>query len=137
MKFAIHDDENMKAIASPEYNLLFNKRTGFTARWGKTKEDDPDWCAFGLEILDLEISTGECCGKCSFCYKENGTPKHATHHMTLETFRDLLDRMPVGIVVTLKDGQIKQFAPDEKVILVNGSVVLAKNLDKNMDIRIQ
>ena len=30
-----------KGIKTPEYNLVFDTKTGFMARWGKTIEDDP------------------------------------------------------------------------------------------------
>ena len=88
------DKPGFKVLNSPGYNFVFDKTTGFFARWGETKDDDPTWSPFGPEILDLEISTGKCTGRCRFCYKENGTPKNATKHMTLETFKEILNRMP-------------------------------------------
>jgi len=94
--YMIQDDEQVKNLCSPDYSFHFNKQTGFFARWGKTinKADDPQWSPYGPEILDLEISTGECKGRCKFCYKENGQPKAATQHMTFATFKDILSRMP-------------------------------------------
>jgi len=89
----LKETKTHKIFASPTYNYVFDKRNGNFARWGCTHENDPLWSEFGPEILDLEISTGECLGRCAFCYKENGTPKHETKHMTLETFEDLLSRM--------------------------------------------
>jgi MoaA/NifB/PqqE/SkfB family radical SAM enzyme len=92
--YTLREGQEFKAIRSQGYNYNFNKITGAFARWGATKEDDPCWSPFGPEILDLEISTGACKGRCKFCYKENGTPRQETKHMTLETFQDLLSRMP-------------------------------------------
>jgi MoaA/NifB/PqqE/SkfB family radical SAM enzyme len=94
MTVIIQETDEVKALASAGYNYVFDKRTGAFARWGKTIQDDPDWSPFGPEILDLEISTGACKGRCRFCYKENGQPKAATKHMQLHEFEDLLRRMP-------------------------------------------
>lgn len=85
-------DKTIKIFKSPDYNFIFNKTTGFFARWGKTKEEDPVMSEYGPEILDLEISTGKCSGNCSFCYKDNGTSK--SHHMTLDEFKTVLSKMP-------------------------------------------
>ena len=41
---------NKRALISPEYNFIFNKETGFFARWGKTPKDDPQFCPFGPEL---------------------------------------------------------------------------------------
>ena len=65
----------MKAFKSEKYNMFFDEVTGFTARWGKTLKDDPDFCPIGPEIADIEISTichgvGKCLSTrkpCSFC----------------------------------------------------------------------
>ena len=46
-----------KKLISKDYNYVFNKETGFFARWGETKEADPEKAPFP-EILDLEISSG-------------------------------------------------------------------------------
>lgn len=109
--YSLHEDERFKCIASSDYNLLFNKQTGFLARWGKTKDDDPDWSPFGPELADIEISSaapedltnvgslttitqGGCNGiGCKkFCYKQNTS--NQTVHMTLELFKGIMDRMP-------------------------------------------
>jgi MoaA/NifB/PqqE/SkfB family radical SAM enzyme len=92
--YKLADTEAVKALSSANYNFMFNKNTGFFARWGKTHDDDPSWSPFGPEILDLEISTGACKGRCRFCYKENGQPKAETKHMQLHEFEDILSRMP-------------------------------------------
>jgi GTPase involved in cell partitioning and DNA repair len=81
-----------------------------TLRWGKTKEDDPPYCPYGPEILDLEISSvvvdkpqpneniiiteGGCTGiGCkNFCYKSNGNGKF-TVHMSLEAVKKIINKM--------------------------------------------
>jgi MoaA/NifB/PqqE/SkfB family radical SAM enzyme len=105
----IHENKNWKILNSPNYNFLFNKNTGFFARWGKTKDEDPEYSPYGPEIADIEISSanledvknstsdmiitnGGCNGKfCKkFCYKLNTSDK--TTHMSLDTFKKVLDR---------------------------------------------
>jgi hypothetical protein len=59
--------KKIKVVASENYNYIFNRENGFFARWGKTKEDDPEFSPFGPEILDIEIS--EVCNMgCTFCF---------------------------------------------------------------------
>jgi len=91
-KYKLIDTKKTKAIFSPDYNYTFDKTTGLTYRWGKTLEDDPQYCPFGPEILDLEVSEGGCSGKCPWCYKSNkgGHPIN----MSYETFIDIINKMP-------------------------------------------
>ena len=107
----ILDNRSFKVVKSKNYNSFFDKSTGFFARWGKTKEEDPRFCEFGPEILDIEISssnvedihkasdrviytdkgcTGIFCK--NFCYKKNCGDKSV--HMTLDTFKKILDNIP-------------------------------------------
>lgn len=87
------EDDEKKIWRSSGYNFNFNKRTGFFMRWGNTFEDDPPFSPFGPEILDLEISSGECQGNCKFCYKCNGSGVE-TENMSLENFKIILSKMP-------------------------------------------
>jgi MoaA/NifB/PqqE/SkfB family radical SAM enzyme len=94
MKFEnlkIIDSDRYKICKSSDYYFIFNKETGFFARWGKTKAEDPIY-APGPEILDLEISTGKCSGRCDFCYKGNGEDRD-TYHMTLEDFKTIFNKV--------------------------------------------
>ena len=88
------DGEPHKLVKSENYNSVQNLKTGFFARWGKTKDEDPDFCPFGPEIADIEIST-ICHGinnrPCPFCYKSN---TGSGSNMSLDTFRTILDKMP-------------------------------------------
>jgi len=72
------------------YHSIFDKKTGFFFRWGETFKDDPDWCEYGPEIADIEIST-ICHNGCKFCYKSNTS---CGTYMTLETFKDVFDKLP-------------------------------------------
>lgn len=87
-----------KVIRSPEYNLLFDTETGFMARWGRTKDDDPEMCPWGPEIADIEIST-VCNGigkdvdsrkPCVWCYKSN---TGQGENMNLETFKNVFAKL--------------------------------------------
>lgn len=82
-----------KFFRSDESNFDFNKNTGFTRMWGKTKEDDVE--VFPMPtILDIEITT-ICNGPdnklCGFCYKGNSSNGH---NMTFLEFKTILDKMP-------------------------------------------
>ena len=90
----ILDSKNKKICKSADYNYIFNKQTGFFARWGKTPDEDPE-VAPGPEILDLEISSGDCLGKCKHCYKGNGSG--AAKHMSFESFKKIFDKLPKTI----------------------------------------
>ena len=96
MKFEnlqVKENDKFKVCKSSDYNFLFDKKTGFFARFGAKKEDDPQY-APGCEIADIEIvSGGNCLGKCNFCYKCNNiaSPKKT---MTLEQFQEVFKRLP-------------------------------------------
>lgn len=90
---------SVKVTKSKEYNYIFNNVTGFFARWGETKEDDPAMSPFGPEIADIEIST-VCNGigksmatrkPCPWCYKSN---TGCGSNMTFDTFVDLFHKLP-------------------------------------------
>ena len=87
-KIEILDNDQVKLVQSEGYNYIFNKVSGFFARWGKELGEDPEGAPFP-EILDIEVST-ICRNGCSFCYKGNtGNGKN----MTLETFCKIIDKM--------------------------------------------
>jgi hypothetical protein len=84
---------NKTILHSKDYNFIFDRKTGFFARWGKTQEDDPEYSPFGPEIADIEIATS-CKGvgtPCDFCYKKNNPNGE---YMTLETFKVLFAKFP-------------------------------------------
>ena len=87
----ILENKDVKIVKSEHYNSFFNKLNGFFARWGTTKEDDPQMAPLP-EILDLEISQGKCSGKCPECYKCNGDVEE-TYNMDFYTFRKILHKI--------------------------------------------
>ena len=86
---------SLRGVFSPSYNYLFDVDTGEFARWGKTLDDDPEWCEWGPEIADIEISEGDCTGRCPWCYKSN--PENNGKHMTFDAFRKVLDLFPATL----------------------------------------
>lgn len=88
----IMDSKTKKILVSEDYNFSFDKETGVFHRWGRNYQEDPQFCPYGPEILDLEISVGDCAGKCPWCYKANSVGDG--HHMKLETFKTIMSKMP-------------------------------------------
>lgn len=91
--------ERFKKVSTPGYNLLFDRKTGFLARWGHTKNENPTFSPVGPELADIEISTvchgiGKTMGSrtpCSWCYKSNtGTGEN----MSFETFKEIFLKFP-------------------------------------------
>ena len=80
----------IKVFKSLEYHFVFDMSNGFFARWGKNKEDDPEFSPFGPEILDLELST-ICHRGCKFCYKSNMAQGK---NMSFDTFKIIFDKFP-------------------------------------------
>jgi hypothetical protein len=80
----------VKYLQSPEYNYIFSLGHGRLMRWGITREADPEFCKYGPEILDIEVST-KCSKGCPWCYKSNGP---VGKNMSFETFKHILDIMP-------------------------------------------
>ena len=120
-------------LRSKDYNFIFDRKSGFFARWGKTQEDDPEYSPFGPEIADIEIATA-CKGVgvvCDFCYKKNNPNGE---YMSLETFKKLFAKLPptitqiafgIGDIDSNPDmWRIFKFCRDNKVIpnvTVNGA----------------
>lgn len=97
MKVHIYENDEVKMVKSCDYNYIFKKDTGFFARYGKTKEDDPAM-APAPEILDIEISAGKCSGNCPHCYKSNSATAENTW-MTLETYKQILDKVSASRIL--------------------------------------
>jgi len=89
----IENDEG-KVLTSPEYNFIFDKKTGEFIRYGKDENHDPDYSPFGPEIVDMEITT-ICTGPmgklCSFCYKSNNS---FGSNMSYDTFVSIFEKLP-------------------------------------------
>jgi len=70
------EDSQFKCIISENFNSVFNKITGYTATWGKTKSEDPEYSPYGPLIADIEVSTicsnaSHPVNKCLGCFKSN------------------------------------------------------------------
>lgn len=79
-----------KLCHSLDYNFIFQYSNGLFMRWGKTKEDNPEYSKYGCEIVDIEIST-ICNRGCKFCYKGNTIQGK---YMPLDTFKLLFSKLP-------------------------------------------
>jgi hypothetical protein len=99
--YEIIENSKLKFCKSLDYNYVFNKEDGFFARWGKTKEDDPNY-APAPEIADIEVTT-KCNGVtgingkpsvCKFCYKSNTANGH---NMSFETFKNIFHKLPINL----------------------------------------
>lgn len=102
-----HNSKLGKFITSADcsFNLLFKKDSGFTAKWGRTFEEDPTHCPFGPEIADIEI-TKACPGirgtdgvrrPCPFCYKSNIAQGE---YMNIDTFKNIFAKINQSRVLT-------------------------------------
>lgn len=93
----------MKRMMLPGYNYIFDDKTGFFARWGKTLEDDPQFSPIGNEILDIQISD-ICHVGCKFCYQNNVSKGK---NMTFETFKSIIDKMRFNLCqIALATGDV-------------------------------
>lgn len=90
-KYLVKESDELKTCVSADYNYIFRKSDGYFARWGLTTDDDPQFAPFP-EILDLEISVNDCSMGCPFCYKDNNSGDGK--HMSFETFKTIIDKMP-------------------------------------------
>lgn len=96
-KYKIIEDSKTKKFTAKDMNFIFNKSTGFTAVWGKTLKQDPEYSIHGPLIADIEITTA-CNGPggvpCKYCYKSNN--KTGTY-MSIETFKKVFHNLPKTI----------------------------------------
>jgi hypothetical protein len=83
----------IRVFSSNNYKWEFNTETGLFRRWGKTKNDDPQYSPIGPEILDIEVST-ICHQGCKFCYKSNTA---VGKNMLFKDFKIILDKMRTNL----------------------------------------
>ena len=98
-EYKVYENEKLKLVKSKDYNYNFNKENGFFVRWGNRLTEDAEMSKFGPEILDLEISSGKCMGKCPECYKCNGNVEYTTN-MTLEEFKKIFHKVSKNGLLT-------------------------------------
>ena len=89
----------MTMDAAHTYHCFFDKLTGFNLRFGKTLDEDPEYCALGPEIADIEVVTGSCpkvsSENCRWCYKNNTSAPGKC--MTLEQFKRVVKSFPENL----------------------------------------
>ncbi len=68
------------------YETIFNQKSGLLIRLEDEAGDDPFWCSYGPELIDISI-TNWCDRACSFCYKKSST---AGKHLSLEAYELIL-----------------------------------------------
>lgn len=104
--YTVTQTDSIKRIDGPDYHLKMDLRSGYTERWGATKDEDPVVAPFP-EIMDCEIAT-KCKGvpdiegnfsSCHFCYKANTKIGEET---TVET----VDRILQAVSFETKDGLV-------------------------------
>ena len=86
----VRDSESRKVIIHPSYHLHFDKRTGFSVRYGSGPERDPFWCPWGPELVDLQV-TGYCERGCPECYMNSSKEGK---HIPLILVEEILDKLP-------------------------------------------
>lgn len=82
------------------YNCFFSKLDGFNIRFGKTVDEDPEYCELGPEILDLEVSVNGCVPvpgstNCKYCYKNNTNASPT--NMSFDMFKKILSTFPLNL----------------------------------------
>jgi hypothetical protein len=92
MKYNLFEDDKVKMIRSETFNYNFSKLSGYFERWGRTKDENPEFCPFGPELMDIEISINGCPNNCAFCYKDNKNIPPT--NMSFETFKTICDKLP-------------------------------------------
>lgn len=98
-QYTITENENVKIFRSEDFNYNFDKKTGYTELWGRTADDDPEYCKAGPIIADIEISDGNSCAEnCLFCYKGNSkkgeNSPDRSRNMSLDTFKKIFGKLP-------------------------------------------
>jgi hypothetical protein len=94
MNYRIKNKGDFKYLMSENLNYVFNRQTGYSAVWGATKDEDPDFSPFGPFIADIEVTT-ICKGPgdklCPFCYKANSPNGD---YMSFDLFKKVFDKLP-------------------------------------------
>jgi len=127
----LFENERAKMIKSDDFNMIFNKLNGNTLTWGKTTEEDPDYCKFGNLIADVEIST-ICNGlgkPCPMCYKSNSSNGK---YMPLDKFKKVMDAFPTTLTqVAFGNGDIESNPDMYKIFEYCRSKGVASNITIN------
>ncbi|MBD3159008.1 MAG: radical SAM protein [Candidatus Lokiarchaeota archaeon] len=92
--------EKINKVVSKKYNFIFDKETGFSMRWGETRDQDPFWGPLP-ELADISISN-RCNNNCPFCYR-NSTPDGPL--ISIEEYEMILEQLPTTFQVALGGGE--------------------------------
>jgi len=92
--------EKVNKVVSRKYNYVFNKETGFSMRWGESKDQDSFWGPLP-ELADISISN-RCNNNGPFCYR-NSTPDGSL--MSIEDYEKILEQLPTTFQVALGGGE--------------------------------
>lgn len=68
------------------YKTIFNQKTGLLIRLEDEIGNEPFWCSYGPELMDISI-TNWCDKGCSFCYKESD---HYGIHINVDNYQIIL-----------------------------------------------
>jgi radical SAM protein with 4Fe4S-binding SPASM domain len=73
---------------SQSYSTIFNQNSGLFFRLDDENGNDPFWCSYGPELIDISI-TNWCDKECSFCYKNSS---RAGTHLNLDAYKSILQQ---------------------------------------------
>jgi len=151
----IKSGKYIKSVASNDYNYTFDKQTGYFARWGKTREDDPVM-APGFEILDWELST-ICDNNCRFCiprgfkvFTYDGKKdisdikindivlsyNEKTHVTEYQSVTNVYSRYYEGDIICIEteDGGYLEITPNHQIYIKNKGWVEAKDISDSDEV---
>lgn len=140
--YVFNDNDKFKSVHGKDFNIFYNKLTGYAERWGKSRadEDDPALSLLGPTIVDMElakdvhpdeewkyvnelkIENHTCLGKCRFCYKSNAFTRYS-HYLSLVKFKWLL--------MQLANTHVKL---NDKLVFFNDEVVYEGKTMKAIDV---
>lgn len=94
----------IRTFNSSDFRQRFDTETGLHVYWGATPAETPEWCPYGPNILDIEISSGRCRGNCKFCYKDNGLHQQDTKNMTTDEFKSIFSKLNLEVLTQIAFG---------------------------------
>jgi hypothetical protein len=61
----------IRKFDAADFHQRFDTVTGLHMYYGRTPSENPEWCQYGPNLLDIELSAGKCRGNCKFCLTED------------------------------------------------------------------
>jgi len=147
----------VKMVLSNSFHMVFNQETGLTLKWGKTKEDDPPFCPWGPELLDISMSR-KCSHACKYCSPAGTKVSTVTGEHNIEEIkpgdkvvgwdstdnyprvqevREVYKRQYTGelVVVEFENGKVLKLTSEHKVVLKSGEEIEAGKLVGSESVR--